>query len=165
MRKKLIICIFLLMYPVFLSASDESKRNDVEKLLSLMNASSIIDTMYSQVNQMIQSMGQQLGVQPSERETFDKYMSKMLAMMKEEMSWEKMKAPMIEIYITHYSEKEIRDMITFYETETGKSILKKMPAVMKDSMYISQSMMEEFIPKLQKVAQAFKEELKAERNK
>ncbi len=70
MRQKLIICIFLLMYPVFASASDESKRDDVENLLSLMNASSMIETMYSQVNQMIQSMGHQLGVQPSEQETF-----------------------------------------------------------------------------------------------
>jgi hypothetical protein len=58
-------------------------------------------------------------------------MSKAAAAMKGEMTWEKMKEPMIDVYLKHYTEIEINDMLAFYNTESGKSIIKKMPAVME----------------------------------
>ena len=57
------------------------------------------------------------------------------------MNWAKMKKPMIKIYLKHYSEKEIKDMVAFYKSDSGQSMIQKMPAVMGDSMLLSQEMM------------------------
>ena len=143
----------------------ESKRESVEELLKLTNSKSMIDTVYSQMGQLFKGMGKQLGVKPSEQEVFDRFMSKVASMMKEEMSWDKMKESMINIYLKHYTEKEIQDQIAFYKSESGQSMIKKQPAVLKDSMMLSQGLIKNFIPKLQKISQELEEELKASRNK
>ena len=142
----------------------ESKRESVEELLTLIDAKSMVDTIYSQMDQVFKGMGQQLGVKPSEQEVFDKFMSKVAATMKEEMSWDKMKDSMINIYLKHYSEKEIQDQIAFYKSESGQSMIKKQPAVLKDTMMFSQNLVKNFIPKLQKISQELEAELKASRN-
>ena len=145
-------------------ANKESKRESVEELLNLVDAKSVINTVYSQMDQVFKGMGQQLGVKPSEQEVFDKFMSKVASMMKEEMNWDKMKDQMINIYLKHYSEKEIQDQITFYKSDSGQSMIKKQPAVLKDTMMFSQNLVKNFIPKLQKISQELEAELKASRN-
>ena len=161
--KRIIVCFLLFTLPGISYSADESKRESVEKLLVLINADSMIDTVYSQMDQVMQRMGQQLGVKPSEQEIFDKFISKMVSMMKSEMNWAKMKEPMIKIYLKHYSEKEIQDMIAFYKSDSGQSMIRKLPAVMRDSMLLSQKMVKGFIPKLKKMSKELEEELAAAR--
>lgn len=162
---KIIIAIFLLsLIPSISFAEGLSKRENVEELLVLMNVDSIIDNIYSQMDQIMKNMAQEIGIKPSERELFDKFSAKMISIMKDEMNWEKMKGPMTDLYLKHYSEKEIQDMMAFYKSESGQSMIKKMPAVMKDSMIISQNMMKDFIPKMQALSEELKHEIKLSRN-
>jgi len=156
MRNILLIC-FLSSFSVF--AADTNKKAEIEELLLLMNTDAMVDSMYSQMSQMMQGMGQQLKVKPKEQAIFKKFTARMFSTMKEEMNWEKMKGPTIEIYAKHFSEKEISDMIAFYKTESGKSMVKKLPAVMTDSMMMGQNMMKNFIPKMQKISQELQSEL------
>jgi len=162
--KKLIVLCLLCMLPSMAHAEDLNKRENVEKLLVLLNADSIIDNIYLQVHQMMQGMARELGVKPSERELFDKYTAKIIDVMKSEMNWKKMKEPMTNLYLKHYSDKEIRDMVSFYKSESGQSMIKKMPEVMQDSMLISQGMMKGFIPKMQAMTEELRHEIDQARN-
>lgn len=144
--------------------AQDSKRESVEKLLRVTNMDSMVDSMYGQMSRMVEGMGKQLGVKPDEQPIFEAYMNNVFSAMKEEMSWEKMKDPMIDIYLKHYTEKEIQDMLAFYESETGRSMVAKMPEVMADSMQISQSMMSSFLPKIQAMAQELQIELQNQRS-
>ena len=111
MKKLIVIGLGILMS---LSAHGQgSKRESVEELLRAANAASLIDGIYAQMNQVVDGMGQQLGVQPDEQAIFDAYMEKIFSAMREEMSWEKIEGPMIDIYLNHYTEKEIQDMLAF----------------------------------------------------
>ena len=65
------------------------------------------------------------------------------------MNWEKMKEPIVEVYLKHYTHREISDMTAFYDSETGRSMIRKMPVVMQDTMLISQSILKDFLPRLQ----------------
>jgi uncharacterized protein len=158
------IIIGILAIAIQVSAyAESSKRESVEELLRITNVDSMIDNMYSQMDQMFVGMGQQMGIKTSEQDIFDNYMKKVTASMKEMMSWEKMKAPMTDIYLTSYTEKEIQDMLDFYRSETGRSLIKKMPQVMSESMMLSQEMMKGFMPKVQELSVELNEELKARR--
>ncbi|WHI47501.1 DUF2059 domain-containing protein [Microbulbifer sp. TRSA001] len=54
---------------------------------------------------------------------------------------------------------------TVFQTETGQSMLVKMPTVMNDSMAISQQqMVQSFIPKLRELSMAFKADLEEQRS-
>ena len=63
---KCILIGILLIFSVSASAETDSRREQVEDLLELMDAPSIINSMYSQMDIMLQNMSKELGVKPSE---------------------------------------------------------------------------------------------------
>jgi hypothetical protein len=144
--KKLFLLIPILIFSS--QTCSDNKKDNVEQLFQLMKTDSIVEQIYTQTNQVLENMGQQMGVKESEQEGFQKHLQEMMTLIKQEVNWEKMKEPMIAIYLEHYSEKEIKDMIAFYKTETGQSMIKKMPMVMQDSMQLSQKIMQDLSPKL-----------------
>ena len=72
-------------------AGEGSERASVEELLMLMKADSMIDNIYSQYGQTIKRMEQQLSIDQSNKAIFERYISRMVAIMKQEMNWKKMK--------------------------------------------------------------------------
>jgi uncharacterized protein len=160
---KKIIFVVLLMASVFAQADDDAKRKQLNELLELMNMSSIVDNMYSQLEPQLKSMSTQLGVKPSEQPIFDKYYGKMIQLMKDELSWKKMEPMILDVYSRNFTEKEIDDMLAFYRTETGKSVIKKLPAVMQESMQISNQLLQPVLPKIQKISQELSAELETAR--
>lgn len=163
--KKLIFILLVLLHSAFANADDSAKRESIEKLLNVMNVDSMIESMYSQMEQMYPQIAKDMRFTKSEQHIFNKFMSNVAKAMKEEITWEKLKEPIIGIYMKHYSEKEINDLLAFYNTETGQSIIKKMPIVMKDSMMVSQTMLIEFAPKFNKLSEDMLKELKQARSK
>lgn len=149
----------------FAAHAQDSKRESIEELLEVSKVDTMMDAMYAQVQQAFTGVGDQLGVEPDEQPIFDAYMNRLFSAMKEDMSWEKMKEPVIQIYMKHYTEKEVQDMLAFYRSETGQAMIEKMPAVMSDSMLISQSMMQNFIPKIGLYAEELQNDLEEHRKK
>ncbi len=157
--KKIFIVILLLFLPITVYAENGVDRATVEELLEVTNVKSIVDTMYSEIDQMLEGLATQLGISEEEQPIFKKYLTKVKASVNEEISWDKMKDPMIELYMKHYTEKEIRDILAFYKTDTGKSLVEKMPLVMQDSMQLSQSTFRKTLPKIQELAEEMQAEL------
>ena len=163
--KKLAIIFLVFSMSFTAQADDAAKRQLVERLLKVMDADAMIQSMYGQMDKMVAGMGQRMGIKPSEQVHFNRYMKKVTQAMKTEMTWAKMKEPMIAVYIKHYTEKEMKDLLVFYSSDTGKSIIKKMPLVMRDSIVISQQMFRSFLPKLQALAVELQNDIKKERSK
>jgi hypothetical protein len=160
MHKLIIACLFLTL-PLLVFADEGSKRKNIEDLLILTNAKSSIDTIYSQMDEMLQRIAEQVGKNPKDKEIFKKYNAKIIEAMKKEVNWQKMKEHMVNIYMKHYTEKEINDMLAFYKSETGRSMVRKTPEVMKDTMLASQSMIKGFAPKMSELMQEMRKELDA----
>jgi hypothetical protein len=164
MRKLLVILfVSIFLFPIASNADTNTKRKTVEQLMVSMKVDKMLDSMYSQMDQMFVGMAQELGVKESERQIFDKFMSNVAKAMKEEMTWDKLKEPMIDIYLKHYSEKEINDMLAFYNSESGKTIIDKMPLVTKESMQISQQLFKGFLPRLKMLSDELQKELQQAR--
>ncbi|QEY18395.1 DUF2059 domain-containing protein [Cellvibrio sp. KY-GH-1] len=145
--------------------SDKASKESIEKLLVITDAGKMVDSMYAQIEVVFSNMATQLGVTEKDKPTFDKYMKKLMQLMSTEMSWEKMKAPTIEIYAKHFTESEIQGLITFYNSEVGRSTIKKMPLVMQDSMLLGQQMMQSVFPKIKELSDELGAEIKASREK
>ncbi|WP_317930499.1 DUF2059 domain-containing protein [Halioxenophilus sp. WMMB6] len=159
---RIALLLLALALPCAVTA-EPSKRESVEELMSLTKVDSMVDSIYSQMDKMLINMSQQMGIQPSEQAVFDNFMRKVAAAMRQEMSWEVMKEPMINIYLKTYTEQEIQDMLVFYQSETGKSLVAKMPAVMTESITLSQQMMSNFMPTLRELSAEFATEIEAGR--
>ena len=160
---KYVLALTLLLVSSMCMASDAAKRESVDELMQITGVDSMVDAMYSQMEGMLQGMSQQMGVQPDEKSIYDAYHKKMVALMRTEMSWDKMKEPMTEIYLSNFNEKEIQGMLDFYKSEVGKATLEKLPVVMQQSMQVGQKLAQNMMPKIQGLAEELKAELEKHR--
>jgi hypothetical protein len=129
-------------------ASQES----VESLLAATKADSMMDSMYGGMEQMMrQGMKQALqgkSLSPEQQRIFDTVPTKFVAVMREEMSWQKMKPLYVQLYRDTFEQEEVDGLLAFYASPTGQAFVNKMPMVMQKSMALSQSLMQSIIPKM-----------------
>jgi len=75
--------------------------------------------------------------------------SKIMNLVAEEMSWEKMRADYVAIYAETFTEEELRGMVEFYQTPVGRKLIEKTPELMQRPMMITQKQMAEMMPKVE----------------
>lgn len=129
-------------------ASQES----VEALLTVTKTEALMDSLYSGMEQMmrqsIRQTSQGESLNEEQQRALDVVPAKFVAVMREEMSWQKMKPLYVQLYSETFDQEEIDGMLAFYSSPTGQAVLKKMPVVMQKSLKISQSLLQSTIPKM-----------------
>ncbi|MDF0534053.1 DUF2059 domain-containing protein [Shewanella yunxiaonensis] len=152
---------FLLAPLVHADAS--ARRAQVEQLLLEMHMDTTMNAMYDQMEQLLVNMQNGLDLKDDEKPLFEAFAHNYSKIMRDELSWDKLKQPLIDIYVKHYTDKEIADMSAFYASESGRSMVAKMPQVMQESMQVSQSFLGTLLPKVEALQKEFAEKLKAKR--
>jgi len=135
-------------------ASEES----IDRLLAGAKVEKLLDTMLVNVDQVMRrsmeasTQGQQLS--PEQRRVVDAKGAKFVQVMREEMTWDKLRPLYVQIYQESFTQEEIDGLIAFYESPAGVAFVEKMPFVMQKSMSIMQSRM---APMMEKMKAAMKE--------
>lgn len=129
-------------------ASPES----VERLLAVMKVEAVMDQLYGGMDQMMrQGMRQALAgktVTPEQQRALDALPAKFVAVMREEMSWAKLKPQYMQMYAETFEQAEVDGLLAFYTSPTGQAMLAKMPVVMRKSVAMSQGLMKDVLPKI-----------------
>ena len=135
-------------------ASQES----IDRLLRDARVEKLLDTMLVNVDQVMRhsmeasTQGQPLS--PEQRRVVDATAAKFVQVMREEMTWDKLRPLYVQIYQESFTQEEIDGLIAFYESSAGVAFVEKMPVVMQKSMSIMQSRM---APMMEKMKAAMKE--------
>jgi hypothetical protein len=77
--------------------------------------------------------------------------SKINALFKEQMKWAALEPAFVDIYRKSFSQREIDGMLSFYQSETGRAVITKMPVVMQHTMQFTQNLMSDLLPKIQEM--------------
>lgn len=154
-----ILLVALTCFTFTAHAESKASRESVEKLMMLTDVSKIMESMQGQVSSMFNNMASQMNISEQERPAFEKYMGKIDNLLKENMTWEQFKEPMINVYLTHFNQTEIDGLIEFYQSDVGKSMTQKMPLVMRDSMMAGQQAMRDIMPQVQAIAEEMQSEI------
>ena len=124
----------------------------VESLMAVTKAESMVDSMYSAMEQMmVQGMKQAVqgqSLSAEQQRLLDALPAKFIAVMRDEMNWQKMKPLYIQLYQDTFEQEEVDGMLAFYASPAGQAVVNKMPVVLQKSVAISQSLMASFIPKM-----------------
>jgi uncharacterized protein len=130
------------------SATDAS----IRELLAVTQSQKLVDGMYEQMDGSLRAVLQQaLGdanLAPAQQEILVESQSEMLALFEREMGWSVLEPHMIEVYRAHFSEAEIQGMLKFYDSEVGRSVIEKMPAVTQSFARIQQQQFAALMPQL-----------------
>jgi len=146
-------------------AQDESKRVLAEELLNLMNVKDTQEQALAMVKQMISAQIQKMN--PTSEDSavqarVTTLMEKTMDMVRDEMSWDRMKEEYITLYSETYTEPELKDMIAFYKTPSGQAFIKKQPEVLRRSLELSQKVMGGLMPKIQAMTNEFKKDVQSQ---
>jgi len=159
------LCKFtLLLYFILISsniyADDSTHRQTAEELLVTSKADEIVNTMYDQMHTIFISMADKMNM-PSERKSItEKYIQRLNQLMLDEY-WPGMKDQLINVYVTLYTEEEMRELIAFYKSSIGQKYINTTPKLMQQSLEISQNQMKGLMPKIRSLSQEMAAELKA----
>lgn len=149
--KRLTILIALTLSTTLAHAQEQSHIDEAKKLMDLMNADQAIEQAYDQIYAQMSGMAEQLGVSEEQRPMFERYMVKMTDIMTEEMSWAKMEPHMIKMYVSVYTEEELREFNAFYASPAGQKYVAKMPELTAASMELMQEIVVGMSPRLQEI--------------
>lgn len=142
---KKLLFLSILTISVTMSSVAQDKASDLTKLFDLMDTEKMIDGM---MDNMIPALKQQASgqIKGDDAEVkFNKYIDFMMNEVKE-LSKKLVNEEMVTIYDKHFTQDEIKDLIKFYESPTGKKMLEKTPEITKDLM---NSMMTKYMPEFQ----------------
>ena len=70
------------------------------------------------------------------------------AFLKRTMSWEAVREDLIEVYMSEFSESELKDISAFYLTPSGKKMAEKQTNIMTKLMQIGQQKMQSHMPEM-----------------
>jgi hypothetical protein len=148
MMKKILVALAL-VFAFTVSAQNNKEADNLDELFELLDMDSMVETMYDQMQSIYNEVEKDVDISPEELAINQKYREQMTNIMKKEMSWQAMKVDLKQIYLQNFTESEIADMLIFYKSPTGQSVLRTMPVVMQESMKLGQAMAEKALPKIQ----------------
>jgi uncharacterized protein len=140
-------------------ASDAS----IHKLLDVTQTARLMDGMMTQMKNIMQQSALQAAghtLDAQEQEIVSRNMGKLSDVMRTQMAWSTVEPDFVAIYRKNFSEKEVDDMLAFYQTPSGQALIAKMPEVMRESMQVGQAHAHAMVPQLQQVSQQMMQELK-----
>jgi len=126
--------------------------DSIDALLVATKSESLIESMYANMEQMMrQGMAQAVSgksVSAEQQRVLDAAPKQFAAVMREELSWSKLKPMFTEIYQESFSQEEIDGLIAFYASPAGRAYIDKMPLVMQKTMTVMQSRMPAMIERM-----------------
>lgn len=115
-------------------------------------AEALLGTIYSEdsFNKVIdQVLVAQLKAHPE----VQPYENEMRTFLSKYMSWAALKPDLAEVYAREFTEPELRELLRFYQSPTGKKAATKIPTLMQMGMEIGQRHVRDHMPELQKLFQ------------
>jgi hypothetical protein len=169
--KRIVVAVAFVLAAVCLSpgplraAEAAPERKAAEELLLLLRTDRNLDAMMAGVGKMFPSSTPEAGLSPEGAAAGRAAAEKMLALLKREMSWEKMKEKYIDIYASVFTEGEMRELSAFYRSPIGQKFVEKTPALLEKSMAVGRETMQRLLPEILKMTEEAVKEGKAPKGK
>ena len=140
----------------------------VKQLLDVMHTKSLLDSITAKMNvvleQEIQQSLQGKTPTPAQRQAITHYKNRMQAIYRKAIAWQSMEPKYIQIYRESLSEEDVTAMLAFYKTPAGQEIVRKMPAIMNNTMLAVRETLQTMIPEIQQATNEFKAQIKSAGN-
>lgn len=135
MIKSLLLAGALCIVPSVLFADEASHRKAANELIEMAGS---FDAMRTAFKGAIEPMFDQMKQQGAPEAAITEIRQVVNDWFASEIKWEEMQPKITELYMQEFTESELRDIITFYQTPTGKKTLEKLPIILQKSMRIGQ---------------------------
>ena len=151
-----LLLLAVLTFSVSTPAAPPSDQS-INQLLQLTKVDRQMDSVFTQMESAMKASVQQATkgkpLSAEEQAVLDRQQARMAGIVKEELSWEKMKDLYVQVYRETFSQEEIDGLIAFYQTPVGQSFVSKQPELTKRTMAILQQRMAPMMQRIQKMSE------------
>lgn len=141
----------------------------LHQLLAATHADRILDAYFKQMDAGMQAGLRQAleGQTPNakQQQIIDDMRARMLAVMRQTLSWDKLEPTMREVYRKNLTQGQVNDMLKFYESPTGRAVIDKLPLIMQQAGEAVQGLLPPMLAKVQGIMKDTVEQLKAAERK
>lgn len=155
-----LILLAVLCIPLAASADAQSHRAAAYELLDSARAENIVGLMKAQVEQTMRRAASGRDLSAEQQAVVDKYAAKASEEVAGTMEWTRLKEEFATLYVSVYTEAELRELTAFYKSALGQKMLDKMPELLQQSIQLAQRHLQESMPRLQKIGDEMAEEMK-----
>lgn len=153
---KKIVLLSILIITIAFTSNAQDKTTNIKKLFELMQTDKMMDDMMQNMMSMFKKAAGDKIKGDNEREKFNQF-NVFLSQEMKELSKKILNEEMPKIYEKHFDDKDVRYLIKFYKSTTGKKLLEKTPEITKELMG---SMFNKYIPEIEKKVKLKLEDLK-----
>lgn len=162
--------IFLAVAATGFAQQDKDKAALIEEMMQIVHPERAMAQALAQFKQafsrgMEQSFRAQLSKQNADASKYEpdlhKFEDRMFDLVADRMSWDKIKPKYTAIYDETFTKQELIDIVAFYKTPSGKSLLEKMPSLMAKGAQVGQAQMGDATEEIQKMTQDFMHDIDA----
>ncbi len=158
-RANLSIALCALIFPLGMVAAEPSIES-LEKLFAVSNVQKEAEQAVGQIDGLMKSMMEQSiskqTMSPEQTRAFEKMLPKftdeLQKILKEEVSWSKLKAEYSKVYAKNFSQDEVNGLIAFYQSAPGRALLRKMPAVQEECARLAMGRLPDITARLKEVS-------------
>jgi hypothetical protein len=147
----LLLCLMLICSTAY--SGEKEHRALAEELIKITDGDTVMEKMKAQVTMIFQQIASQMNIQEADKPKLEKYSARFDAILKEEMSWEKVKTQYLDLYTSVFTEEETKGLVDFYKSDLGKKVTAKMPELMQQSMTVARTYMQGVVPKLEELTE------------
>jgi len=137
------LSLFVSLTNSSLSFADSDSRKEAENMLDMLGMESTLE----------QSIDQTLNIQLQQNPALVPYRDVMKKFFQKHMSYQSLKPDMVNIYAESFTASELREIIAFYSTPTGRKTIDQMPKLMSKGGRIGAKRVEDNIQELQQMIQ------------
>ncbi|MGD0577866.1 MAG: DUF2059 domain-containing protein [Bryobacteraceae bacterium] len=152
----LVLGTLLLCSAAPILADEASKKAKIDEMLQLMHYDQTMKQMLEQMQSMQIEQLKKMDGPAEARALAEEIMQKVMALIADHWSYEKVKPICVQLYAEVFSEEEIDGIVSFYRSPAGKAMLEKMPQMMQRMMTMMQKLTGDLQPEIQKIAEEAK---------
>lgn len=142
---KKVYLALVLMLVINISAIAQDKTADIKKLVKLTNSETMINEFMGNYVESFKKQAYARYSEASSKKKIDE-IAKFIADETKKISRKVIDVDAVKVYDKNFTPSEIKDLIKFYESPTGKKLLKVTPELSKAIM---EPMMSKYLPDLQ----------------
>lgn len=143
--------LILSLASVAANADQASHARNAERFLQLANADRLAVPVYAQVQQMLAQRFAETQAPENKKALLERYQAKANTALDQAIGWKKLEPELVSIYTSQFTERELAELIEFYESPLGKKMLDKLPELNARSAQLTQKKLEAAVPEVNKL--------------
>ena len=143
--------LILSLASVAANADQASHARNAERFLQLANADRLAVPVYAQVQQMFAQRFAETQAPENKKALLERYQAKANTALDQAIGWKKLEPELVSIYTSQFTERELGELMEFYESPLGKKMLDKLPELNARSAQLTQKKLEAAVPEVNKL--------------